>query len=56
MAVKNPWKDSIVRSLAHPEQAREAEIDLIDQRQVFVAFGVLDFIDSDGTDLAERAP
>ncbi len=40
--------------LAHPEQAGDAEIDLIDQRQVLVAFGVLDFIDADGVDLAER--
>ncbi len=30
------------------------EIDLVDQRQVFVAFGVLDFVDSDGVDLAEH--
>ena len=41
--------------LAHPEQTGDAEIDLIDQRQVLVAFGVLDFIDADGVDLAERA-
>ena len=41
--------------LADPEQAGDAEIDLVDQRQVLVAFGVLDFIDSDGVDLAERA-
>ncbi len=37
-----------------PEQARDAEIDLINQRQVLVAFGVLDFIDADGIDLAEH--
>ena len=40
---------------AYPEQTGDAEIDLIDQRQVFVAFGVLDFIDADSVDLAERA-
>ncbi len=39
---------------ADPEQARGAEIDLINQRQILVAFGVLDFIDSDGIDLAEQ--
>ena len=38
--------------LAHPEQAGDAEIDLINQSQVLVAFGVLDLIDSDGIDLA----
>ena len=30
--------------LAHPEQSSDAKVDLIDQRQVLVAFGVLDFI------------
>jgi hypothetical protein len=39
---------------ADPEQTRDAEIDLINQRQILVSFGVLDFIDSDGIDL--RAP
>jgi hypothetical protein len=29
-----------------------ADIDLINQRQVFVAFGVLDFIDADSVDRA----
>ena len=38
--------------LADPEQAGDAQVDLVDQGQVFVAFGVLDFIDSDGVDLA----
>jgi hypothetical protein len=33
--------------LAHPEQAGDADIDLVDQRQVLVAFGVLDFIDAE---------
>src|SRR5215468_5673813 len=41
--------------LAYPEQAGHADIDLIDQRQVFVAFGVLDFIHADGVDLAQFA-
>jgi hypothetical protein len=41
--------------LTHPEQAGNAEIDLIDQRQVFVAFGILDFIDAEGVDPAEFA-
>ena len=50
MTVKNPWKDSMVRSL--PTQSRRVMpmIDLVDQRQVLVAFGVLDFIDADGVD------
>jgi hypothetical protein len=39
---------------SHPEQARDAEIDLINERQIFVSSGVLDFIDSDGVDLAEH--
>ena len=39
---------------AHPKQARDAEIDLINQRQVLVAFGVLDFIDADRVDLAQH--
>jgi hypothetical protein len=33
--------------LAHPEQAGHADLDLVHQGQVFVAFGVLDFIDAD---------
>jgi hypothetical protein len=41
--------------LAHPEQTGDANVDLVDKGQVFVAFGVLDFIDADGVDLAERA-
>jgi len=50
MTVKNPRKDSMV--LSRPtKQARDVEIDLINQRQVLVAFGVLDFIDADGIDL-----
>jgi len=31
-----------------------AQIDLVNQRQVLVIFGVLDFIDPDGIDLAEH--
>jgi len=41
-------------SRAHPKQARDVEIDLINQRQVLVAFGVLDFIDADGIDLPQH--
>src|SRR5215471_13107117 len=41
--------------LAYPEQAGHADIDLIDQRQLFVAFGVLDFIHADGVDLVQLA-
>ena len=44
----------MVLSLAHPKQAGDAEIDLINQGQVLVAFGVLDLIDADGVDLAEH--
>jgi hypothetical protein len=36
-----------------PEQARNVEVDLVNQRQVLVAFGVLDLVDSDGVDPAE---
>src|SRR5580700_3750014 len=38
---------------ADPEQAGHAEVDLVDQRQVLMPFGVLDLVDSDGVDLAE---
>ena len=41
--------------LADPEQARHALVDLVDQRQVLVAFGVLDFIHADGADRLQRA-
>jgi hypothetical protein len=41
--------------LADPEQAGESLIDLVDQRQVLVAFGVLDFIHTDGADRLQRA-
>ena len=40
--------------LADPEQAGDAEIDLVNQRQILVAFGVLDFVHADGVDLAEK--
>ena len=40
--------------LADPEQAGDAEIDLINQRQVLVPFGVLNFVHADGVDLAEN--
>src|SRR5262249_37291050 len=44
------------RSLfSYPKQACNVEVDLINQRQVLVAFGVLDLINFDGVDLAERA-
>ena len=39
---------------AYPEKAGKAQIDLIDQRRVFVSLGVLDFIDADGVNLAEH--
>src|SRR3984893_18347517 len=38
---------------AYPEKAGNAQIDLVDQSEVFVTFGVLDFVDSDGVNLAE---
>lgn len=38
---------------AHPKQARHVEIDLINQREVLVTFGVLDFVDADRIDLAQ---
>ena len=42
---------------AHPEQSGDAPIDLVDQGEVLVALGVLDFIDADDVDLdALRAP
>src|SRR5713226_6178066 len=36
--------------LANPKQAGEPLVDLVDQGQVFVAFGVLDFIHTNGAD------
>src|SRR5215470_4826662 len=45
----------MVRSLPIQSRRGHADIDLIDQRQVLVAFGVLDFIHADGVDLAQLA-
>ncbi len=39
----------------YPEQAGDADVDVVHQGQVLVAFGVLVFIDANGVDLAERA-
>ena len=42
------------RSLfADPKQTGDAQIDLINQCQILVAFGILDLIDTDGVDLTE---
>src|SRR5580658_2519155 len=41
--------------LADPQQANESRVDLVDQGQVLVAFGVLDFIHADGVDRLQRA-
>jgi hypothetical protein len=35
------------------KKARNVEVDLVNQRRVLVAFGVLDLVDSDGVDPAE---
>jgi hypothetical protein len=35
-----------------PEQTGDAEVDLVDECQVLVTFGVLDFVDSDGVETA----
>jgi hypothetical protein len=55
--MRTPGEKSLKRFdrafLAHPEQASDADVDLIDQCQVFVALGVLDFIDADRVDLAQ---
>ena len=40
---------------ADPEQTREILIDLVNQGQVFVAFGVLHLIHTDGADRSQRA-
>jgi hypothetical protein len=39
---------------AYPEKADNAQIDLVDQGEVFVTFGVLDFVDSDGVNPTEH--
>jgi hypothetical protein len=38
-----------------PEEAGDADVDLVNQRQILVAFGILNFIDADGVDLAKYA-
>ena len=53
IVVENPGKDSIVL-FADRNHTCDAQIDLINQCQLLVPFGVLDFIDADGVDLAER--
>ena len=40
---------------AYPKKAGNAQINLVDQGEVFVSFGVLNFIDADSVDLAERS-
>jgi len=40
---------------AYPKKAGNAQIDLVDQGEVFVPFGILNFIDADSVDLAERS-
>src|SRR5271167_576316 len=48
-------RQGLDRSLfADPKLTSDAEIDLINQRQMLMPFGVLDFIDADGVDVAER--
>ena len=37
---------------AYPEKAGDADVDLVDQRQVLVALGVSDLIHTDGIDLS----
>src|SRR5215831_13181067 len=39
--------------LSYPKQARDVRVDLIDQGQVFVPLGVLDFVDADGVNLSQ---
>jgi len=41
--------------LADPKQAGDPLIDLVDQGQVFMAFGILDFIHPDGADRLQGA-
>ena len=40
---------------AYPEKAGNAQINLVDQGEVFVPFGILHLIDADSVDLAERS-
>jgi len=39
---------------AYPEKAGHAQIDLVDEGEIFVTSGVLDFVDSNGVNLAEH--
>src|SRR4029077_8998520 len=39
---------------AYPEKAGHAQINLVDEGKIFVTSGVLDFVDSDGVNLAEH--
>jgi hypothetical protein len=55
IAVKNPSKDSMVRSLPTQRRRVTPRIDLVDQGEVFVPFGILNFIDADSVDLAGRS-
>ena len=41
--------------LADPEQASEARVDLIDQGEVLVAFGILDLVHTDGRNRTQGA-
>ena len=40
---------------AYPKRAGNAQINLVDQGELFVPFGVLNFIDADSVDVAERS-
>src|ERR1700694_3067194 len=55
MTVKKPWKNSMVRSLPTQSKRVSPLVDLVDQGQVFVAFGVLDFIHTNGADRLQGA-
>src|SRR3982751_3587588 len=39
---------------AYPEKAGHAQVDLVDGGEIFVTSGVLDFVDSNGVNLAEH--
>jgi hypothetical protein len=54
MMLKNPRKDFDGSFAAHPKQARDVEIDLINQSQVLVDSGILDLIDADRIDLSQH--
>src|SRR2546430_1665217 len=40
--------------LPDPKQAGDAEIDLVNEREILVPFGVLDLVNADSVDLAEH--